>query len=61
MVWKSETCIYPKVLFINLPEKETFLKSHQSETIVIYNDKRLKKAHLNLITKKTDKVTFLLL
>ena len=52
MVWKSETCIYPKVLFINLPEEETFLKSHQSETIVFYDDK---KAHLKSDYNATEK------
>ena len=61
MVWKSETHIYLEIPFINL-EEETFLKRHQSETVTVYNNKRLKKACLNLITVNAfDKTTQLLL
>ena len=62
MVWKSETHIYLEILCINLEEKE-LLQRHQSETKTVYNNnKRLKKACLNLITVNAfDKATQLLL
>ena len=56
MVWKSETCIYPKVLSINLLKEGAFLQKHQNKTIIVNNDKRLKKACFkNLITMQLTK------
>ena len=48
MVRKSETYIYAKVLFINLGG-EVFLQRHHSETITVYNNKRLKNSCLSLM------------
>ena len=42
--------MYLKVFFINFLEEEAFLQRHQSETITVYINKRLKEESLNLIT-----------
>ena len=42
MIWKSETCIYPKVLFMNILEEEIFMQKLQNKAITVYNDQRLK-------------------
>ena len=50
VVWKSETCIYPKDLSIHLLEDEAFMQRHQSDTRTVYNEKKLKMETLNVIT-----------
>ena len=53
MVGMSETCVHPKFFFyITVLEWNTFLQRHKSETIAVYNEKRLQKSSLNLSTRQ---------
>ena len=61
MFSKSETFIYPKVLFINLLEEVAFLQRHQSETITVYINKRLKEGRFKSDYTAINKATQLLL
>ena len=46
MVWKSETCIYPKVLSVHLKRGCIFAKKSQNKTVTVYNGERLNQACL---------------